>query len=234
MTDKRNHFKQKKRRKSQLLGALSMLAIVATIGMGIFMHDGADASEEEITLLRESDRCTRYFSAIEAQYGLPENLLRAISTVESGRWNRVTLTPITWPWTLNVDGRGYHYESKKEAIVALRTFEHNGAKLIDVGCMQINLRFHPEAFHNNAKALEPRYNIEYAAKLLKRHYRLTKNWQRAVARYHSATPHRGSRYASKVMKTWKQINRELALTEDHAPIPTAKVSMRLRSTEIDG
>ena len=239
MTDKRTLFKQKKQRNSQTLRVLASLLILVALGMTILLSPDdealASAQKEEI-FLAESNRCTRYFSAIEAKYDMPENILRAISTIESGRWSKSTVTPVTWPWTLNVDGKGHRFNSKEETIAALAKFEADGAKLIDVGCMQINLHFHPEAFPNHITALEPRFNIEYAASLLTKHYERTGDWKRAIARYHSGTPHRGSKYARKVVNMWDQINRELATGFDkNIPVPVTKVSMRSsKSTDIDG
>jgi hypothetical protein len=98
--------------------------------------------------------------------------------------------------------------------------------------MQVNLRYHPDAFHNLSQALEPRYNIEYSAQLLARHFALTKSWERAVARYHSATPHRGSQYAGKVIRAWKEINQELRISKSSAA--EERITMRLNTTQNDG
>lgn len=185
-------------------------------------------SPETDQMIQESNRCGRYFSEIEAKYHMPKNLLRAISVTESGRWNDTTAQKITWPWTLNVDGRGHHYNSKEEAILAYRHFEQKNATYIDVGCMQVNIRFHPDAFHNLAKAMEPMYNIEYAAQLLEDHYRVTHNWLAAIGRYHSKTPARGKRYAGEVLRTWREINHQMDVSDNtrNLRIPVPKISLR--------
>lgn len=240
MTDKRTIFRLKKQRKAQLTGAFSTLAVIAAIGLITLTSDHPSSlnmnSVKQAAFMAESERCTRYISAIEAKYNIPENLLLSISTIESGRWNRATLTSVTWPWTLNVEGKPYRYNSKEETLAALEDFRAKGKKLIDVGCMQVNMHFHPDAFPNDVTALEPRYNIEYAAQLLTSHYQKTKNWKRAIAHYHSATPKFGSRYLKKVVAKWNQINRSLASNSDQTvPVPVTKLTMRSQhDKDIDG
>ena len=64
--------------------------------------------------------------------------------------------------------------------------------------MQINLRYHPKAFANLSEALEPRRNVDYAARYLVDLKRETDSWNAAVGRYHSKTPALASRYRRKV------------------------------------
>jgi hypothetical protein len=110
---------------------------------------------------------------------------------------------IPWPWAVNFQGKGYHYNSKKEAIDAVRLLQKQGHSSIDVGCMQINLHYHPNAFRDLEEAFEPRDNIAYGASFLKENYQRHSNWRSAVASYHSETNEFGKPYAKKVIETWK-------------------------------
>lgn len=72
--------------------------------------------------------------------------------------------------------------------MALEVFEdarRKGAKLIDVGCMQINHHFHSGEFRSVEEMFDPRRNVEYAAKFLHNLHSRHETWTMAVARYHA-------------------------------------------------
>jgi len=117
--------------------------------------------------------------------------------VESGRPDaQGVINP--WPWTINVEGEGHIYDSKAEAIAAVRAYQARGIRSIDVGCMQVNLMFHPDAFGSLEQAFDPAANAAYAARFLNELYAGAHNWQQATALYHSATPELGADYQRKV------------------------------------
>ena len=60
-----------------------------------------------------------------------------------------------------------------------------GAKLIDVGCMQINHHFHARHFASVEQMFEPAANVDYAARFLKELKAREGSWTMAVARYHA-------------------------------------------------
>ena len=61
----------------------------------------------------------------------------------------------------------------------------SGAKLIDVGCMQVNHHFHARHFPSVEAMLEPAANVDYAARFLKKLKAREGTWTMAVARYHA-------------------------------------------------
>lgn len=89
------------------------------------------------------------------------------------------------PWSLNVEGKAYFAASADEAIDAFDTAERQGAVLIDLGCMQINHHYHGENFSGVAEMLDPKKNVEYAAKFLAQLHAKHVTWTMAVARYHA-------------------------------------------------
>jgi soluble lytic murein transglycosylase-like protein len=93
-----------------------------------------------------------------------------------------------WPWTVNVEGKGFYFNSKKEAVFFVRKQLQEGKTSIDVGCMQINLKHHPEAFVKLEQAFNPRHNIGYAASFLVKKFAELGSWGKAIAHYHSANP----------------------------------------------
>jgi hypothetical protein len=80
-----------------------------------------------------------------------------------------------------------------------------GRSNIDVGCMQINLGYHGDAFASVADALEPAANVAYGAQFLKKLREETRSWARATAHYHSRHPQRGQAYREKVYRFWHQV-----------------------------
>ena len=151
-----------------------------------------------------------FMSMQEHVQGIPVNLLRAISNVESGRSVAGVVAP--WPWTINVEGRGYIFKTKAEAIKAVEKFHRQGVKSIDVGIMQINLHHHPGAFGNLEEAFDPQLNIAYGAKFLKQLFGQHKTWNKAVGHYHSATPKFHNAYKQKVLNHWVQLSKDSKTT----------------------
>jgi hypothetical protein len=125
---------------------------------------------------------------------MPDKLLPAIARVESGRLDPATGRVRPWPWTINVEGAGYFYDTKAQVIAAVQAFQARGARSIDVGCMQVNLMHHPKAFSGLDEAFDPAANARYAVKFLSALFQQTKDWNLATAWYHSQVPDRGEEY----------------------------------------
>ena len=85
----------------------------------------------------------------EKKYGLPENILLSISRVESG-YQKVDGITRAWPWTLNAGGDSAYFQTKKAALDSLKDRIKKGVTNIDVGCMQLNYRWHKQFFKNLA------------------------------------------------------------------------------------
>lgn len=162
-------------------------------------------------LVEGAKLCTRYISRYERQYAIPTHLLSAIATTESGRYHKGLKISVPWPWTINVEGKGYYFATKAEAVAAVRKYRARGIRSIDIGCMQVNLRHHPNAFTSISNAFEPRYNVAYAAKFLKQLKADAGSWNKAAAHYHSKTSARGKNYAGSVYKNWYRIKDKLRI-----------------------
>lgn len=138
----------------------------------------------------------------ERRHNIPSGLLAAIAVVESGRTPAEGAEKTAWPWTINAEGKGYWFESRDEAMAEVRRLKAQGVTSIDVGCMQVNQKFHPEAFDDLDQAFTPAANADYAARFLKELFEETRSWSRAVSFYHSRTPEYAQRYRQKVMDAW--------------------------------
>ena len=128
--------------------------------------------------------------------------MHAIGVVESGRQDELG-GRTAWPWTINAEGRGAHFDSKAEAIAAVTALRARGVRSIDVGCMQVNLMYHPDAFTSLDDAFDPVSNARYAARFLQRLFAQTGTWPAAASGYHSLNPEHGGPYGRKVMSIWQ-------------------------------
>lgn len=122
---------------------------------------------------------------------VPFDVLLAISIVETGRNHR------PWPWTVNLAGAGHWLDSAQEAEALVQEALAQGAANIDLGCFQLNYRWHGQSFRSVADMLDPVPNALYAAEVLARHHEVTGDWALAAAAYHSATPELADRYRAR-------------------------------------
>lgn len=145
----------------------------------------------------QSALCTNAAKHAAARTGVPEELLLAIALAESGRSQGNRLQP--WPWALNVAGRGYWPESRAAAAHHLRRVLADNPGQVDIGCFQINLRWHGDAFAGPAAMLDPEANALYAARFLARLHAETGDWETAAGFYHSRSPGRAAGYRARVL-----------------------------------
>ncbi len=176
--------------------ALGLGAGAATASTGAAVDPGA--------------QCLAGIRAAEREHRLPEGLLGAIARVESGRAHPRTGAPTPWPWTINAEGQGRYFDTKAEAIAAVQALRARGVTVIDVGCMQVNLHHHPDAFPDLEAAFDPASNAGYAARFLRRLHQSRNDWEVAAAHYHSATPERAEAYRMKVLAAWPAMAKRYA------------------------
>jgi hypothetical protein len=138
--------------------------------------------------------CRQAIAAAERAHGLPPHLLAAIARVESGRRDDPSGTFNPWPWTIDMDGQGTFYDNKAQAVAAALAMRPRATKSLDVGCMQISLTFHPDAFPDMNQAFDPAANADYGARYLADLFAKTNAWPKAVELYHSATLEIGQQY----------------------------------------
>ncbi|CAA9264311.1 MAG: GH23 [uncultured Craurococcus sp.] len=148
--------------------------------------------------------CEAAIATVEREAGLPPRLLAAIARVESGRRDPATGTVEPWPWTINAEGRGSFFPDKAAAVAAVRSLQAQGMRSIDVGCMQINLRYHPNAFASLEEAFDPLANARYAARFLNELKSTRADWMAAAAAYHSQTPEYAEPYRARIAAAWSQ------------------------------
>jgi hypothetical protein len=67
-----------------------------------------------------------------------------------------------WPWAIDADGVGQFFATKAQAVAAVAALQAQGVHSIDVGCMQVNLMHHPDAFMSLDQAFDPTANTAFA------------------------------------------------------------------------
>ncbi|WP_114389868.1 transglycosylase SLT domain-containing protein [Notoacmeibacter marinus] len=123
--------------------------------------------------------CEKEMIAASARSGVPLGVLYAVGLTESGAKSGMQ------PYALNVAGRTVRPSSLDAAMATVQRERRQGVRLIDVGCMQINLHYHRQAFASLRDMFDPAKNVAYAAGFLKRLHRQHGTWSMAVARYHA-------------------------------------------------
>ena len=198
---------------------LFCIAVVWALGLVDAAQAAPNAAEETATSPWEA--CAGQTARTERTEGIPHRLLHAIALAESERWNAERNATIAWPWTVTAEGQGLFFPTKAEAIADVEHLHARGVQNIDVGCMQVNLHYHGDAFDDLNEAFDPARNVDYASAYLKRMHGDRRSWPEAAAAYHSTTPEFAGPYRDKVMGIWK--------TERSAP-PT-RVATREVSNE---
>ena len=143
--------------------------------------------------------CMEATTKAEEKYQIKKYLLTSISTVETGKWNKTAQQKTAWPWTINVHGKGHYYKNKEAAVAAAKNLRKRGINNFDVGCMQINMRFHGKEFASLEDAFDPEKNVAYAAKFLKKLYNRRQDWMKAATDYHSRRPSKAKAYKKKLL-----------------------------------
>jgi len=140
----------------------------------------------------------------EKKYAIPKNLLVSIALTESGK--RISNGEfVSWPWTINIKGKGKFFQNKREAVNFVLEYTTKGKRNIDLGCMQVNYMYHPKAFESFQDAFDPDKNVEWAAKMLKNLYSKFGSWRIATGYYHSYRNTTRKKYSAKVYNTLAKI-----------------------------
>lgn len=131
-------------------------------------HANASANPCEAEILRASDR-----------YGIPAGILYAVGLTETGNKGSLQAN------ALNIEGKAVFPSSRAQALAAFEAARRQGKTLIDLGCMQINHHYHATHFRTVGDMLDPRQNVDYAARFLASLHARHETWSMAVARYHA-------------------------------------------------
>ncbi len=139
--------------------------------------------------------CERAAVEAAAESGVPVSVMKAIALVETGRTRGGQERP--WPWTVNMEGKGIWFDSREAALAYLYEHYKRGARSFDVGCFQVNYKWHHEHFASISEMLDPSANARYAAAFLQSLRTESRDWTEAAGAYHSQTPGKAEHYKEK-------------------------------------
>lgn len=158
-----------------------------------------------------ADLCLQAALDAAERTGVPYDVLRAIATVETGRKGR------PWPWTVNFGGNGQWFDSLTDAEAVVAEALNQGSTNVDLGCFQLNYRWHASGFASIGDMLDPAKNATYAAEFLSEHFAQTGDWALAAAAYHSGTPEYATAYQAKFEAVYAGLSDGLLPTAPHDP-----------------
>lgn len=165
-----------------------IFSVISALGVALPLH----ASESTQAV---STTCERVAEEAARRSGVPVSVLKAISLTETGRKVDGKFRP--WPWTVNMEGAGHWFDTLDEARAYVFKEFKRGARSFDVGCFQINYKWHNQAFSSIDEMFDPLANALYAAKFLSELYAETGSWNGAAGAYHSRTKEFADRYAAR-------------------------------------
>lgn len=141
------------------------------------------------------------------RHGIPPAVMIAITIVETGTRRGGASGP--WPWTVNVAGKGRWFDSRAAALLHAQSALAKGQKSFDVGCFQLNYRWHGHHFASIDEMFEPGPSGDYAARFLKSLHAETKDWVRASGMYHSRTEQHAKRYRGLIANALQRLGDDL-------------------------
>ncbi len=146
------------------------------------------------------------YRSVALEHGIPHDLFYAVALTESGKQVKLLGIHRPWPWTLNVGGHGYFYDSKRQAWQALIGYLRDGKRSIDIGLMMVNWRYHQERLGTPWQALDPYFNLRVGAEILQGCYRNEHDWWASVGCYHApSNQRRADKYRRRVVSRWQRI-----------------------------
>ena len=104
------------------------------------------------------------WARVAAKHSLDPYVLYAVALVESARIANGLATP--WPWALNHTGKTFYPETSSKALAQIRERLANGDRVIDVGLMQVNLRWHGKRAKSLEALIDPVTNVELGAQIM--------------------------------------------------------------------
>ena len=146
------------------------------------------------------------YRAVASESGIPYTVLYAVALTESAKKIRTPAVYRPWPWTLNIAGRGYFFDTRLSAWQALMAWLGKGRRSVDIGLMQVNWRYHKKRLGTPWQALDPYHNLRVGAGILKDCYTTRQDWWTSVGCYHApSNPQRAHQYRRRVVSRWQRL-----------------------------
>ncbi|MEL6767250.1 MAG: hypothetical protein AAFP17_08720 [Pseudomonadota bacterium] len=101
---------------------------------------------------------------------------------------------------MNASGTGSWFDTRSAALDSAARRLARGDRNFDLGCFQINHRWHGDAFPSLKAMIDPQTNADYAARFLRSLHSETGDWMTAAGLYHSRTPALARAYRARVAR----------------------------------
>lgn len=156
-----------------------MLALLLSPGLAFGAVPGADVCE---------------WAAGQAarETGVPLDILGALTLTETGRRIEGGVRP--WAWSANAEGEGTWFDDPQSAVAFAEDRVAQGRTNLDIGCFQLNYRWHGDGFASVAQMFDPLENARYAARFVSQLHAETGDWRAAAGAFHSRTRVNAERY----------------------------------------
>ncbi|MFN3824036.1 MAG: transglycosylase SLT domain-containing protein [Pseudorhodobacter sp.] len=165
------------------------------------------------------DACLQAAHEAAARHGVPGAILVTIAQAESGTGPERT----PWPWTLNAAGKGHRFDSSHAALKALRDRLDSGETSVDIGCFQLNFRWHGHAFASLEDMIDPPLNADHAARFLATLYRESGDWREAAGAYHSRREEHATPYVRRLERIFAELRPDFPRRQGQRQIEKAQV-----------
>ncbi len=175
-----------------------------------------------------SSICDAVSAAAARAQNMPSDALYAITLSETGRTRGGGFRP--WPWTVNMEGRGFWFDTREEAYAYVMERYNAGARSFDVGCFQLNYKWHGMNFESIEAMFDPMTNATYAAQLLSGLHDEFGDWTKAAGAYHSRTETYASRYRTRYARIRGRLNGVAPAPE--LRLPTVQVARAARFPDV--
>src|SRR5699024_3085370 len=116
------------------------LGIVLLAALAVALPAGAETA----AAADPSAPCDGAIARAARRGGVPVEVLLAVALTETGQHKDGRMR--AWPWAINREGEGFWFKSREEALAFGRQSLAEGRPSFDVGCVQINYRWHGHAF----------------------------------------------------------------------------------------
>jgi len=140
------------------------------------------------------------------RHGIDPLLVYAVALVESAKaQNKNQVRP--WPWTLSSPDGGVYAASKQEATSALERLSKAHGKNVDVGLMQVNLRWHGHRVKEATDLLDMQTNLDVACAILAEAISSAPgDLALGIGRYHHWKDEQRARgYGQRVIGVWQKL-----------------------------
>ncbi len=145
--------------------------------------------------LPSADVCEWAAQQAAQESGVPVDILGALTLTETGRRLDGLVRP--WAWSANAEGEGTWFDDPASAITFAEDRVAQGRTNLDIGCFQLNYRWHGENFSSVAQMFDPLENARYAARFVSQLHAEMGDWRAAAGAFHSRTPAYAQRYLAR-------------------------------------